>query len=231
MVLFFPAFDEEATVGDVVERVPAKVLGRPVVAVVVDDGSGDETAARAASAGAKVVAHGANRGLGAAVRTGLADAVARGAAVVVFADADGEYPPEQLDRLVGPILDGTADLVHGSRFLGGDRDMRPHRWLGNRVLTVITAWLARTPMTDAQTGYRAFSRAAAADAEVIHDYNYAQVLTLDLLAKGYRLTEVPIDYAFRTEGRSFVRLPTYLRRVAPAVRREIRTSRPPADEG
>ncbi|MEM8904822.1 MAG: lysylphosphatidylglycerol synthase domain-containing protein [Actinomycetota bacterium] len=224
IVLFFPALDEEATVADVVGRVPDVVSGRPVVSVVVDDGSTDRTAELAAAAGAVVIHHGENRGLGAAVRTGLRDGVERGAAVVVFADADGEYPPEQLARLVDPILDGDADFVHGSRFLGGDRSMRPHRWLGNRVLTLMTAWIARTPMTDAQTGYRAYSRSTAAEAEVIHDYNYAQVLTLDLLAKGRRLTEVSIDYAFRTEGRSFVRLPTYLRRVVPAVLREVRTA-------
>ncbi len=211
----------------VIERTPAEVGGRPVVTMVIDDGSTDHTAARARAAGAVVVTHDRNRGIGAAVRTGLAEAVARDAAVVAFADADGEYPPEQLDRLVAPILAGTADVVHGSRFAGGDRRMRPHRWFGNRVLTAVTRWVARTPMTDAQTGYRAYSREAAGAAEVIHDYNYAQVLTLDLLGKGFVLAEVPIDYAFRTEGRSFVRLPTYLRRVVPAVLREVRSAHPP----
>lgn len=223
VVLFFPAWNEAPTVAAVVERVPASVHGREVVTLVIDDGSTDDTAEVAGAAGARVIAHPKNRGLGAAVRTGLAAGVDAGAAVVVFADADGEYPPEQLDRLVGPILAGEADLVHGSRFLGGARRMRPHRLVGNRVLTGLTRWAARTPMTDGQTGYRALSRTAATEAEVIHDYNYAQVLTLDLVAKGHRLREVPIDYAFRTEGRSFVRLPTYLRRVVPAVLREIRS--------
>jgi uncharacterized membrane protein YbhN (UPF0104 family) len=222
IVLFFPAFDEAPTVASVIERTPAEIDGRPVVTVVVDDGSTDATVPTALAAGAEVVAHEHNRGLGAAVRTGLAAAVERDAAVVAFADADGEYPPEQLERLVAPILDDSADVVHGSRFAGGTRRMHPHRWFGNRLLTVVTRWIARTPMTDAQTGYRAYSRQAAEAAEVIHDYNYAQVLTLDLLGKGFVLAEVPIDYAFRTEGRSFVRLPTYLRRVVPAVLRQVR---------
>jgi hypothetical protein len=73
---------------------------------------------------------------------------------------------------------------------------------------------------------RAFSPRAAADAEVVHDYNYAQVLTLDLLGKGYAYTEVPIDYAFRATGTSFVRLGAYLRRVVPAVHRELNADRP-----
>jgi hypothetical protein len=114
--------------------------------------------------------------------------------------------------------------VVGSRFAGGPRRMRPHRTAGNRVLTSWLRWTARRPdLTDGQSGYRAFSPAAAAAAEVVHDYNYAQVLTLDLLGKGYAYAEVPITYAFRTTGTSFVKLGTYLRRVLPAVHRELNT--------
>jgi glycosyltransferase involved in cell wall biosynthesis len=221
VVVFLPAHDEEATVAAVVRRVPALVLGRRVECLVVDDGSGDRTAELAAGAGATVVATGGNRGLGAAVRAGLAAAVRRGASAVAFCDADGEYDPGELDRLVAPILEGRADYVVGSRFAGDIRRMLPHRRLGNRLLTRLLGWVARAPISDGQSGYRALSWAAAADAEVVHDYNYAQVLTLDLLAKGYRYLEVPIGYRWRTAGRSFVRPAAYLRRVAPAVWREL----------
>jgi uncharacterized membrane protein YbhN (UPF0104 family) len=221
VLLVLPAHDEEATVADVVRRVPAEVHGRPVRCLVVDDGSTDATAARAAAAGAEVVAVHPNRGLGAAVRTGFAEAVSRGAAVVAFCDADGEYAPEELDRVVAPILGGDADYVVGSRFAGEIRRMRPHRRLGNLVLTAWTRWTSRVPLTDGQSGYRALSRVAASEAVVEHDFNYAQVLTLDLLARGFRYLEVPIGYAFRTEGRSFVRLGRYLRRVVPAVWRVV----------
>jgi glycosyltransferase involved in cell wall biosynthesis len=227
IVLFLPARDEEAAVGDVVTRVPATVVGHPVLCVVVDDGSTDGTAERAADAGAQVVPIRPGRGLGAAVREGFAAALAHGAAVVAFCDADGEYDPAELERLVAPILRGEADYVVGSRFAGLPREMRPHRWLGNRVLTWWVAGIARrrfgvAGLSDGQSGYRALSPAAAADAEVIHDFNYAQVLTLDLLAKGHRYAEVPISYRFRTSGRSFIRLVPYLRQVVPAVREELR---------
>ncbi len=225
--VFFPAHDEEATVASVVQRTPAVVLGHPVVVAVVDDGSTDDTAARAAAAGADVISFPANRGLGAAVRAGLAAGVARGAAAVVFLDADGESAPEELERLVAPVLDGRADYVVGSRFAGAPRDMRPHRWFGNRVLTVGVRHLVRRHglqgLTDGQSGYRALSPAAAAAAEVIHDFNYAQVLTLDLVAKGFRYAEVPISYAFRQHGTSFIRLGAYLRQVVPAVVAEVRS--------
>ena len=140
---------------------------------------------------------------------------------MAFCDADGEYAPEELERLVQPILDGDADYVVGTRFGGRIDRMLPHRRFGNRVLTAWRAAVARTPITDGQSGYRALSARAARDAEVAHDFNYAQVLTLDLLAKGYRYREVPISYTFREHGRSFVKLGRYLRAVVPAVWRTV----------
>lgn len=216
-----PAYNEEASVGEVVRRIPRRVRGRPVEALVIDDGSTDATAERARQAGAEVLSLGENRGLGAAVRTGLIRSLASDPAAVVFCDADSEYAPEEMERLAGPILDGRADYVVGSRFMGEIERMLVRRRLGNLVLTRLLAFAARVRITDGQSGYRAFSPAAAADAEVIHDYNYAQVITLDLIAKGYRFLEVPVSYRFRTAGDSFIEPVRYLRRVAPAVYRQL----------
>jgi glycosyltransferase involved in cell wall biosynthesis len=239
VVMILPAHEEEATVADVVRRAPAFLLGHRVEVVVVDDGSTDRTGESAAAAGATVHSLGHNRGLGAAVREGLAWAVERGAAATAFLDADGEYAPEELAALVAPILEGRADYVVGSRFAGLPRAMRPQRWLGNRALTLAMKLLVRRwglrGLTDGQSGYRALSPGAAADAEILHDFNYAQVLTLDLIAKGFRYAEVPVSYRFRQHGRSFVRLGPYLRRVVPAVWRELRgaqaSARPPVTLG
>ncbi len=221
VVLLLPAHDEQETVGAVVARAPATIAGRPVRVVVIDDGSTDATAARAAAAGARVVSLPVNRGLGAAVRRGLAEGVAEGAAAIAFCDADGEYAPEDLGAMVAPILSGEADYVVGSRFEGSIERMLPHRRFGNRLLTIALSAVARRRISDGQSGYRALSRSAAAHAEIVHDFNYAQVLTLDLLGKGYAYQEVPIRYRFREHGTSFVRLLPYLRRVIPAVHREL----------
>jgi len=234
VVLFLPAHDEQENVGAVIGRVPARVRNHPVVCLVIDDGSDDATAAVAADAGARVMSAPTNEGLGAAVRRGLAAALALEPAAVAFCDADGEYAPEELEDVAAPILDGDADYVVGSRFAGRIDSMHPHRRMGNRLLTWCLARLAGASITDGQSGYRALSPAAAARATIAHDYNYAQVLTLDLLAKGFRYAEVPISYRFRRHGRSFVRPVTYLRQVVPAVWRQLqgataRSERLPAD--
>ncbi len=224
IVLFMPAHNEEDSVGQCIRRVPEEVLGHPVHTLIIDDGSSDRTAEIARKEGAEVVSFETNQGLGAGVRYGLSHALTHDPVVVSFCDADEEYPPEELANLAKPILDGEADYVGGSRFMGTIEHMRPHRRFGNIVLTKMVAFLTRTPVTDGQTGYRAFSPAAAKDAEVIHDFNYAQVITLDLIAKGYRYKEVGITYRFRSTGDSFIKLGPYLRRVMPAIYREINTA-------
>ncbi len=222
VVAFMPVHNEEASVAAVVAGLHEQDLGRPLVVLVVDDGSTDSSAARAAAAGAVVVRQPRNLGLGAAVRRGLAEAITYRPAAVLYIDADGEYAPADAATMLAPVLAGEADYVVGSRFAGEIGRMLPHRRFGNRTLTIWVRWLTRRrDLTDGQSGYRAFSPQAAAAAEVVHDYNYAQVLTLDLLAKGYHYAEVPIRYSFRDTGTSFVTLGRYLRRVVPAVHREL----------
>jgi glycosyltransferase involved in cell wall biosynthesis len=221
VALVIPALNEAGTIGAVISRLPATVCGMTTTCIVVDDGSTDDTVGAALRAGAKVTSHSTNRGLGAAVRTGLQLGVQEGCEMIAFCDGDGEYDPNELEAVVAPIAHGSADYVVGSRFTGSIERMHVHRRVGNVVLTKWVRWMTRLPVTDGQSGYRAMSRSAASNAVIVHDYNYAQVLTLDLVAKGYRYAEVPISYSFRTGGRSFVRLLPYLRRVIPATMREI----------
>lgn len=222
VVVIVPAHDEEATIGEVLARVGGvDVPGCEMFSIVVDDGSADRTSEVAEEAGAKVVAHPENLGLGAAVRTGLRAAVEAGADIVAYLDADLEYSPEDIPKVVEPIISGRADYVLGSRFFGGAEGMMWKRRVGNRVFTSLLSILARRRISDGQTGMRAFSRGAAASAEIIHDYNYAQVLTLDLLRKNFRMEEIPIRYTVRKHGKSFVDW-RYPAKVLPAMWREMR---------
>jgi glycosyltransferase involved in cell wall biosynthesis len=224
LAVVVPAKDEEATIGELLDRISSvRMPGYELQTFVVDDGSSDRTAEIARKEGAEVVQHSNNLGLGAAVRTGLRAAVDAGAAAVAYLDADLEYSPEDISRLLEPVLAGRADYVLGSRFRGGVRGMKLHRRLGNYVFTALLVALTGRFMTDGQTGMRAFSREAADRAEIIHDYNYAQVLTLDLLRKGFRMEEVPIRYRVREHGESFIRW-SYLVKVLPAIWREMRNS-------
>jgi hypothetical protein len=211
------ARDEEPSIASVLERLPAEACGLPVDRVVVDDGSRDRTAELAREAGALVISHPRSLGVGAALRAGLAHARASGCAAAVYLDGDGEYDPADFERMLEPVARGRADYVLGSRFLGRRDGMAWHRSLANRAVSAAMGTLTATVITDAQTGYRAFSSRALAAAEIRHDYNYAQVLTLSLWGAGIQPIEVPISYRRRTAGRSFVRYPEYLRRVTPAI--------------
>jgi len=220
LLVGFPARNEAATVGELVRRAGCLEghLGS-VAVVVVDDGSTDGTATAAEAAGATVLRPPpGHSGLGAAVRTILEHGARTGAAAVAFMDADGEYAPEDLVQMVQLIRAGSADYVTGNRFVVAAPSGMP-RWrrIGNRSGSLAVSALVGLRVRDAQSGIRLLSAHAAAAAQVRHDYNYAQVLTIDLCRRGFRLAEVPVSYERRRQGRTFVRLPTYLRRVLPAM--------------
>ena len=220
VAVIIPSYNEAENLPDTLGRIPRQEQPDLRV-IVVDDGSSDGTAEVAQRHGADVVvSHQRNRGLGAALRTGLATANELDAKAAVYVDADGEYPPEQIPDLLAPIMAGEADYVLGSRYLGKRQRQQVVRLLGNLVFTGLLCLASGRRITDGQTGFRAFSRRALACAEIVHDYNYAQVLTLDLLKKGMRMREVPITYSRRTRGISFIG-PRYLWRVPVGMLREM----------
>jgi uncharacterized membrane protein YbhN (UPF0104 family) len=203
IAVIIPAHNEAENLPAVLNRIPRKdIPGLRVI--VVDDGSTDGTAARAESWGALVVKHAVNRGLGAALRTGLETARDMGAEAAVYVDADGEYDAAEIPGLLEPVLAGDADYVVGSRYRRKVSGQPTLRRIGNALLTWGLSFLAGRRLTDGQSGFRAFSRQALECAEIAHDYNYAQVLTLDMLRKRMRYAEVPVSYRVRTIGKSFI---------------------------
>jgi glycosyltransferase involved in cell wall biosynthesis len=224
VIVFLPAHNEEQAIGEVIRKIPRHF--HPLVDVkvlVIDDGSTDQTVAVAKAAGADFIYQmKQNQGLGAAVRKGLRECIRLGADIGVMIDADDEYPAEQIPDLLAPIFKGEADYTMGSRFLGTINGMKLHRRLGNYCFTFLQSLLLRKWIYDGQSGMRAFSRQAMENAEIIHDYNYAQVITLNLVRKGFRVKEVPIKYKVRTTGKSFIKFRAYMTAVLPAIWKEMK---------
>ncbi|TLS39186.1 glycosyltransferase family 2 protein [Pseudalkalibacillus caeni] len=224
VIVFLPAHNEEDSIGKVIKKIPRDFHPSVKVEIlVINDGSTDQTISVAKKAGADFIySFQENQGLGAAVRQGLKRSAELGADISVMLDADNEYPAWQLPELLEPILKGEADYVMGSRFLGTIKGMRLHRRLGNYVFTMLQSILLRQWIYDGQSGMRAFSKQAMHHAEIIHDYNYAQVVTLNLVRKGFRVKEIPIEYQVRTKGQSYIKFKAYLTSVLPAIWKEMK---------
>ncbi|QGQ95587.1 glycosyltransferase family 2 protein [Paenibacillus psychroresistens] len=224
LIVFMPAHNEAENIAEVIARVPRNFHpDYSVEIVIIDDGSTDNTVAVARAAGADhIVSFAENRGLGAAVREGLAACCRLGADIGLMIDADNEYPPEQIPDVIAPIIANQADYTFGSRFKGQIQGMKLHRRLGNYCFTLLQMLLLRRWIYDGQSGMRGFSREAMEHAEINHDYNYAQVLTLNLVRQGFRLQEVAISYQVRTKGQSFIKFHAYVTSVLPAIYKEMR---------
>jgi glycosyltransferase involved in cell wall biosynthesis len=201
-----PAYNEAASVEDVLARVYELPLRAEVIAV--DDGSSDGTGAIldrfAESNGLVVLRHERRRGKGAAVRGGIARSTGD---VVLIQDADMEYDPTEVPDLIQPIVDGYADVVYGSRLTGG----RPQRaymfWhlVGNRLLALLTNVLWNTTLSDMETGYKAFRGEIIRDFELTEDdFRIEAEITGHVLERRLRLYQLPIAYYGRTpeEGKN-----------------------------
>jgi len=186
VAIVIPAYQAAATVG-------AVVTGARAVAPVylVDDGSTDGTGDVGRGKGATVLRHATNRGKGAALATGIAAALATEAEVIVTLDADGQHPPTAIPHLVAPIANGSADIVLGARERSGSMPLarRLTNWLSARLATRI----AGQRVADAQTGFRAFTRAVAQRVRPAEDrYEYETAFLLGACDAGYRVACVAI---------------------------------------
>jgi glycosyltransferase involved in cell wall biosynthesis len=190
-----PAYNEQATIGEVLERIGRLELDAQVI--VVDDGSTDDTAAIAEAAGATVVRQ-QNRGKGAAIRAAIP--LVEGE-ITVIQDADMEYDPAEVPSLIEPIVNGVADVVFGSRLSGG----RPQRvylfWhlVGNRFLSLLTCVLFNTTLSDMETGYKAFRSEVIQSLDLRENrFGIEPEITGKVCKRKLRIYELPISYYGRS---------------------------------
>ncbi|MFQ5879380.1 MAG: glycosyltransferase [Dehalococcoidia bacterium] len=191
LIVTIPAYNEEATIGEVIREVPRDIPGVDRVLVLVfDDGSTDRTGEVARSAGADfVLAHKRNKGLAVTFRDSLDAALQLGADIIVNTDADNHYDQARIPELVTPIISGGADIVVGSRALNDLRQMGFARKWGNRIASSLFCFLYRLPRsTDVSSGFRAYSREAAMRLTVTFNYTYAHETLI--VAKDHNLAIV-----------------------------------------
>ena len=198
LTVVIPAFNEEETILRVIERV--REIPFSLQIIVIDDCSRDRTAELVQGLeGVEFRRHDVNQGKGAALRTGFA--LARGR-IVVVQDADLEYDPTDIPGLIAPIIEGHADVVYGSRLIGG-KPQRVHLFwhkVGNKALSLVTNVLYNTTLSDMETGYKAFTLEVLRAVEPLKesDFRIEPELTAKICRGGFRIYEVPISYYGRS---------------------------------
>jgi len=205
-VAIVPALNEEHTVPRVIDELRAFDPGLDVV--VIDDGSSDRTAEVAAAKGATVLRLPYNLGIGGSVQTGFRFAYERGYDLAVRVDGDGQHDPSQLGRIVGPVLDGDADIVVGSRFAGeagdGYRSSRSRR-VGIRILASVVSGIVGQRVTDPTSGFQALNRRGIALFARDYPHDYPEVeATVMVFRHRLRMQEVPVSMRERGGGRSSI---------------------------
>src|SRR5207245_637047 len=203
-VAIVPAFNEEASVGRVIDEIRAFDPGFEIA--VVDDGSIDRTAGIAADRGVHVIRLPFNLGIGGAMQTGFRYAFEHGFDVAVQIDGDGQHDPSELPKLLGPLREGDADMVVGSRFLGPRSYRAPFfRRVGIAVFAWTISLVARRRVTDTTSGFRAVNRRGIAlfAADYPHDYPEVEATVMSVKHK-LRLREVPVEMRERGGGASSI---------------------------
>jgi hypothetical protein len=200
ILIIIPAYDEEGGIREVLRRVPRELLGYEVKTVVVDDGSSDATAAIAREEGVPVASHVVNRGQGDALRTGFATAQLERAEIVVNLDADGQYKPEEIERLVEPIIEDEADFVLGSRFMGFYEEAGSVRHVGVVFFSKMISILTGTKISDCTNGFRAIRVSELHKLDLVEDRFNATEIILEALKNKLRFAQVPVTMLSRAAG-------------------------------
>lgn len=196
-----PAWNEAERIRPVLES----LISLPYELVVVDDGSIDDTYKIISEYPVALLRHKVNRGQGASLQTGNEYALSKGADIIVHFDADGQFLVEEIKDVIQPLVDGQADIVFGSRFLGKKSQMP---WLKEKIYFPIAKLINRVLLgiksTDPQSGFRAMTRATAQKITIQHDeYAHCSEIIAKAFAYKLRIKEVPMTVIYRDFGQGF----------------------------
>ncbi len=211
LVILIPCYNEEETITAVIRRIPKDLTHiDEVITLVVDDGSNDRTVALAKEAGALVISHSQNRGVGSAFTTGLQAALSMGAGIMVNIDADGQFSPDEIPLLIAPILTKQADFVSGDRFADPNgkirkpKNMPTIKYYGNLWMAKLISLLSKHRFTDVSCGFRAYSREAMLWLNLSGKFTYTQESFLDFAYKGLNIKTVSVQVKYFPERESKV---------------------------
>jgi glycosyltransferase involved in cell wall biosynthesis len=222
VAVVIPAFNEETTIQDVIRTMPGQTVD---YVIVVDDASTDRTSTIARSAGAKVIRHGRNLGVGTSIKSGYLKALSLGARVVVVVAGDGQHDPQEIPTLVEPLLDDAADYVVGDRLSAksSTHTMPMHRYLGNKLLTYLTGKITGLDVKDSQCGFTAITAAGLKRINfgfLSDRWGIPNDMLLECAMRGLRVKYVPIKTIYR--GReSYIKLPGFAIRLLAILARGI----------
>jgi glycosyltransferase involved in cell wall biosynthesis len=201
-----PALNEEDNIQNVIANLPQKMNEIDTIEfLVVDDGSTDRTVEMACSAGAQVVSHGRNRGVGAAFQSAVQFALQNAADILVGIDADGQFDPAEIPALIQPILARQSDMVAGNRFTSGmPVNMPPLKYWGNQKVAQLVSAITGQKFQDVSCGFRAYSREALLRLNIFGEFTYTHETLLSLAYQGLRVMEFPIMVKYDPKRKSRV---------------------------
>lgn len=207
LLVAIPCLNEAATIAQVVGDVPRRIEGiERVDVVVIDDGSTDDTAARAQSAGARVIRHVRNQGVGAAFQTAVGHAVNEDYDLMVNIDGDRQFDPKDIPLLVEPVLAGEAEMVTASRFI--DPSFTPVmpkvKLVGNHMMSALISSLVRRRYADVSCGFRCYSRESLLKLNLHGAFTYTQETFLEFAAKRVEIKEIPVRVVYFPDRKSRV---------------------------
>jgi hypothetical protein len=202
ITVIIPALNEAENLSHLLPRMPRSVMDRELGVLVIDDGSSDDTINIVQQNGYSVVSNPINRGGGAALRLGYDIAAASKTGYIVTMDADGQHLPEEIEGLVGPILNEEMDIVIGSRVIGQREKDSVVRWIGIHVFNTVINLLAGTNITDCSNGFRAFRMSSLSNVLLVQDQFHTAELIIDAAKKGMRIGEAPVTVLRRHSGES-----------------------------
>lgn len=202
LLVYMPALNEGETINSVLESIPKTLeCFTDIELLVVNDGSADNTEDEATKAGATVISHLYNRGVGAAFQSAVNYALETNANIMVSIDADGQFDVSQIVSMTTPILEKKSDFSIGNRFYGEKPKRMPKiKYFGNKQMSRIISFVSKVKIDDASCGFRAYSRDCMLNLNLQGSFTYTHETILDLLHKGYRVSQIPVKVKY-FEGR------------------------------